>query len=201
MDTCARLDAPPATRFPPAPPRRPFLVVTGAAAAGVVLAGCRGMGGTASGGPVRPAAPDAWLEQVRGEHRAVLALFDRMIAADDPAQRATLRDALAEALTVHAVGEENAIYPALAMAGAPTDVQQLYAEHAQLKVLLAELDVLPKDHAAWPGRARNLRALVAKHAQDEESRLYPAFTKAMTSEQNAALSGRYAREHERFRGG
>jgi hypothetical protein len=39
---------------------------------------------------------------------------------------------------------------------------------------------------------------VARHAREEEDRLYPAFMKAMSAEQNAALSTRYVRERARF---
>jgi hypothetical protein len=153
--------------------------------------------------PSRRAMADGgdWLDSVHIAHRAVDAAFESLLAAGEPARRMRLRTALADMLTVHAVHavqEESVLYPALAMAGLESEPQQLYADHAQIKVLLAELDVLPKDHPAWAARVLSLRAIVLRHAQEGESTIYPAFRAALSPDQNALVTARYRAEGEKF---
>lgn len=183
------------------PSRRRFHATALVVVAGAGLAGCQSPGRSAGIGAARAAsaASGDWMEIVRTQHRAVDALFAKLVATQDPATRATLRSALADALTVHSVQEENVLYPALAMAGLRAEPQQLYAEQAQMKVLLAELDVLPNDHPNWGARVQNLRAIVQKHVADEEERIYPAFRAALTADQNVIVTARYRGEGEKFR--
>jgi hemerythrin superfamily protein len=185
----------------PRPARRRFqLGAVAAVAGGTVLAGCQSNPGMTPMGPVvRADTGGDWMEMVRAEHRAVDALFQRILATNDPAERARLRNMLSDALTRHAVQEENALYPALALAGMKTEPPQLYADHSQVKVLLAELDVLPFDHPAWPARVKHLQTIVQRHVQEEETQIYPAFARSLNPAQNAAIATRYRREGARFR--
>ena len=189
---------------PAVPSRRRMHVAALATLAVAGLAACQAtvprVTPAAPGPPSRGerAAGGDWLDSVRIEHRAVDAAFEQLLGAGDPARRVRLRAALADRLTVHAVQEESVLYPALAMAGLETEPQQLYADHAQIKVLLAELDVLPKDHPAWPARVQTLRGIVQRHVQEEESTLYPSFRAALSPDQNALVTARYRAEGARF---
>ncbi|RPH42752.1 MAG: hemerythrin domain-containing protein [Burkholderiales bacterium] len=184
--------------------RRRFHAAAVVTMAGAGLAACQApvprATPTEAGLPSRRAMAGGgdWLDSVRIEHRAVDAAFAQLLAAGEPALRVRLRTALADMLTVHAVQEETVLYPALAMAGLKAEPQQLYADHAQIKVLLAELDVLPKDHPAWPARVENLRAIVLRHMQEEESKIYPSFRAALSPDQNALVTARYRAEGEKF---
>jgi len=172
-----------------------------AAAGASVLAACQTTG---SGLPPRAAPPRRqpaggdWLAWVREDHRTLDATFVRMLEARDAVERGRQRDALAGAMTRHAVQEENAVYPVLALSGRQAEAQQLYADHAQAKVLLAELDLLPEDHPAWAVRVANLRSIVMRHAQEEEASVFPALQRSMTAEQNAGVAARWQREAARF---
>ncbi len=186
------------------PSRRRVQVAALASLAGAGLAACQAPVPRASpaeaGLPARRAmaAGGDWLDAVRIAHRAVDAAFEQLLSAGEPAQRGRLRTALADLVTLHAVQEESVLYPALAMAGLKAEPQQLYADHAQIKVLLAELDVLPKDQPAWPIRVQNLRTLFLRHAREEETTIYPAFRAALSPEQNALVTARYRAEGEKF---
>lgn len=186
------------------PPRRRFskLALAGSSlllGAGALpgCAGMRGLGGM--GGP--PAGAD-WLEIVKFEHRAVDAAFGKLMATTDRdvEQRAELRDLIANLLTNHAVEEENVLYPALAMAGQRPESAELYREHAEVKVMLSELEIMPKNHPGWLDRARQLQQAVRQHVQVEETRLYPAMRARMSADQNAMVTQMYVREGKKYDG-
>ena len=174
--------------------------------AATVLAACQTTGSglppraaaAQRGAPPPPPAGGDWLAWVRDEHRALDATFARMLEARDTAERARLRDALAGALIRHAMQEESAVYPVIALSGRQAEAQQLFVDHAQAKVLLAELDLLPEDHPAWAARVANLRAIVMRHAQEEEGTVFPALQRSMSAEQNAGVASRWQREAARF---
>ena len=139
-----------------------------------------------------------WFTMARAEHRAIDARFERLSTSGDPAERALLRAALADALTLHAVEEENVIYPALYAAGFAEDPFKLYEEHAQMKMVLAELDMIAKDSPAWGGRIGALWRHVRAHTQDEETRVYPMLRETLTAELEVVLSQAYRREGAKF---
>jgi hemerythrin superfamily protein len=148
--------------------------------------------GTPTSGAARPATPGTdWLVMVRGEHRAIDAAFQRLLGASDPVSRMRALGALADAIGRHALQEETVLYPALVRGGFTAEPQQFYADHAQVKVLLGELEVMAPDATDWDGRVRSLRRLVAQHVVDEETGLYPKFRYALSPEQNAWLAARY----------
>ena len=160
-------------------------------------AGLRGMGGM--GGP--PAGAD-WLEIVKFEHRAADATFAKLLATTDRdvEQRAELRELLANLLTNHAIEEENVLYPALSMAGQRVETADLYREQAEMKIMLAELEVMPKNHPGWLERVRQLQQAVRQHVQAEETRIYPAMRARMSAEQNAMVTQMYVREGKKYDG-
>lgn len=166
------------------------------------VAGGASAAGTGAAGVGASAAGLDWLEIVKTEHRAVDAMFMELMRTTDAdlAKRATLRDRIADALTNHAIEEENVLYPALQMAGITTESQQLYREHAEVKVILAELEMMPKNHPGWLARARQLQAAVQKHVGDEENRVYPGFKARLSPEQNAQVTRMYLREGAKYAG-
>ena len=166
------------------------------------MAGGASAAGTGAAGMGASAAGLDWLEIVKTEHRAVDAMFAELMRTTDAdlAKRATLRDRIADALTNHAVEEENVLYPALQMAGIKAESQQLFREHAEVKVMLAELEMMPKDHPGWLARARQLQASIQKHVADEENRIYPGFKARLSPEQNMQVTRMYLREGAKYAG-
>jgi len=201
----------------PADPGRRRLAVAGLAFAGAGLGGCTTVPvpgplppmsprvrppapGAAAPAPATPAAsaaaraappPADWLVLVRGEHRAIDAAFQRLLGVAGPSMRLRALGALADVIGRHALQEETVLYPALVRGGFTAEPQQFYADHAQVKVLLGELEVMPPESTDWEPRVRTLRRLVAQHVVDEETGLYPKFRDALSPEQNAWLAARY----------
>jgi len=137
-----------------------------------------------------------WAEALAAEHKAVLALFDKLEATGDEQTwiRAHTLTRIKNALGKHALQEENAIYPALREANVAHDADALNAEHGYIKTYLYELENMPKAGPAWLERARALRALLQEHMRMEEDEVFPAFRATLSDEQNAKLTAAMRRE-------
>ena len=137
-----------------------------------------------------------WAEALAAEHRAVLALFDKLEATGDEQSwiRAHTLTRIRNALGKHSLEEENVIYPALREANIAHDADALNAEHGYIKTFLYELDNMPKAGPAWRERARAFRAMLEEHMRMEEEQVFPAFRAGLTDEQNAKLGAAMARE-------
>lgn len=137
-----------------------------------------------------------WDEALAAEHRHLLGLFDRIEASGDDQTfvRAHLVHQLKHALGKHAAEEENVIYPALREADDAHDADGLNAEHGYVKTFLYELEKMAKDSPDWIARVRDFRAMLEEHVQMEEREVFPRLLKAMTAEQNAALTAAMNKE-------
>lgn len=137
-----------------------------------------------------------WADALAAEHRAVLALFDRLEATGDEQTwiRAHTLTRIRTALGRHALEEENVVYPALREANQAHDADALNGEHGYIKTFLYELDNMPKAGPAWLARAREFRAMLEEHMRMEEEQVFPAFRAGLTEEQNARLSAAMMRE-------
>jgi len=137
-----------------------------------------------------------WAETLAAEHRAVLALFDRLEATGNEQTwiRAHSLTRIRNALGKHSLEEENVIYPALREANEAHDADALNGEHGYIKTYLYELDTMPKAGAAWLERARAFRAMLEEHMRMEEDEVFPRLRAALTDEQNAKLGAAMARE-------
>lgn len=182
--------------------RRRFQLLAGTAlVTAAALPGCATPDRSGTGSTMPEAATGDWFDIVRTEHRAVDALFRKLLVTTDRdiELRAALRNTISDSLTNHAIEEENVLYPSLRLAGQRPESEQLYREHAELKVVLGELDMMPKNHPGWLERAKALQAMVMQHVQIEETQLYPSFRSRMTPEQNAMVTRMYRREGAKYR--
>jgi hemerythrin-like domain-containing protein len=137
-----------------------------------------------------------WFDALKAEHKATLALFDRIEATDDSQSfvRAQLLMKLKYALAKHANEEENVVYPALREANLAHDADALNAEHGYVKTYLYELETIPKTSPEWLARVRDFRAMISEHIRMEEDEVFPTFRKALTAEQNARITGMMNKE-------
>ena len=137
-----------------------------------------------------------WAEALAAEHKAVLALFDKLEATEDSQTwiRAHLLTKIKNALGKHALQEENVVYPALREANDTHDADALNAEHGYVKTYLYELENMPKSNPEWIGRVRAFRALLEEHIRMEEDEVFPRLRAALGEEGNAKLSAAVARE-------
>jgi hemerythrin superfamily protein len=133
-----------------------------------------------------------WFQILKLEHAAVNTLFEQLLQTDETQtkKRTALLLAIKTGLTKHALQEEDVVYPALREAGIEADTKELYAEHADIKTYLHELEVKPKDDPSWLERVRAFHTLIQHHVEDEENEIYPRFQSQLSPEQNAALTKR-----------
>jgi hemerythrin superfamily protein len=137
-----------------------------------------------------------WVDALIAEHRAVLALFDKLEATEDSQtwMRAFTLMKIRNALGKHALEEENVIYPALREANSAHDADALNGEHGYIKTYLYELENMPKSSPAWLERLRAFRGLLEEHIRMEEGEVFPALRNQLTDEQNARLGAAVNRE-------
>ena len=133
-----------------------------------------------------------WLDVLKAEHRAVEAIFDKLLQTGDgeKMKRTKLLLALMQALGKHAMQEEDVVYPHLRMAGIEAETKELAAEHGDIKTYLHELEELPKDDPKWLGRVREFQKLVQHHVELEETEIFPRFREKLSAEDNAKLTKR-----------
>lgn len=109
---------------------------------------------------------------LKQDHGNVEGLFARFEQLGDAAtaEKATVRDHIVEQLGVHAVIEEQALYPAIRdrVPGAEKDVLEALEEHHFMKLALDELERLSPGHERFDAKMRVLIENVRHHVQEEE---------------------------------
>jgi hemerythrin superfamily protein len=131
-----------------------------------------------------------WSEALAAEHRATLAIFDKLEQTDDKAtfRRGLLLTQLKHALSKHALQEENAIYPALRDHGLADEADKLNHEHGYVKQHLYELTRMAKDDPRFLTELAEFRTLLAAHIRQEENELFPRVRAMLGAKENSALS-------------
>jgi iron-sulfur cluster repair protein YtfE (RIC family) len=149
-----------------------------------------------AGGQVRARAGGDVFDALEQDHKTCLALLARMHAADvSSVRRYMLFLRLKRALAKHAMAEEDIVYPLLENETEQTrHVKQLYAEHAEMKILLHALEHGAADDPSWLKCAQTLHRLVEKHAAQEEEREFPALRERLDQRARARLFGEISRE-------
>jgi hemerythrin superfamily protein len=131
-----------------------------------------------------------WDEALAAEHRAALAIFDKLEQTDDTAtfRRGLLLTQLKHALSKHALQEENAIYPALRDHGLADEADKLNHDHGYVKQHLYELTRMAKDDPRFLTELAEFRRLIAAHIREEEDELFPRLRQMVDAKENSALS-------------
>ena len=141
-----------------------------------------------------------WMAQVKAQHMAI----DRQFAAlkatrdGDTAGRTAGLKMLATLLTGHSIAEEVALYPGVAMKGDTAGSDQLYIEQQHAKVMVAELDNMPKTGPEFLARLTTLETALKAHVAEEEGQRYPALMRAATPAENAKMTADLRREFTRY---
>ena len=126
-----------------------------------------------------------------------LATLDQMLAAptESIAKRASLFLALKRKLAKHALAEEDVVYPLLHNQGQDADrSKELYDEHADMKILLFELEELLKSGEDWSGQVRSLREIIQEHVNEEEQVVFPKLKQIFDENRTAKTSSQISRE-------
>ncbi len=150
------------------------------------------------------AAGGNWMDMIKVHHAQIADTFDKLLAARGPSAEMPLLKKLGYQLTAHSVGEENSIYPALALHGMQAGSDKLYIDQAHAKVGNTELDMMMKmskaNDPAFKGKVRALQAAVLQHAKgDEEADLYPKLMAALSPEENRMVTMTYRQQFDSVR--
>ena len=169
--------------------------VLGVAAAGLAVGIAANLGRKAAVQAPSVMAGD-WLEALKTEHKAALALLDKLAKStpEQPAKRTMLLTQLKHALGKHAFTEENVIYPALREWGDKADADALNHEQGYHKQYLYELDNLDKGSAEFAQKVADFRADLNAHIREEEDKIFPKIHAGLDEAKNKARTAAANRE-------
>ncbi len=131
------------------------------------------------------------------DHRKILSTLDQMAQqrADATVRRPALYWMLKRKLAKHATAEEDVVYPVLhGEAQEATASKALYDEHADMKILLFELERMLKSNEDWSQPVRSLRDLIQRHAEEEEQVVFPRLRQLFDQERASKVSAQISRE-------
>jgi hemerythrin superfamily protein len=139
------------------------------------------------------------LTMLEEEHRAVEKLFEAFERAeeDDLERKATLVQRACELLTMHAIVEEEILYPAAKDAlgkDDKDDVNEAYVEHFLVKTLIDRFTTMKAGDEGFDATFKVLTESVNHHVEEEESELFPELRK--TKLDLVAMGERIAKRRE-----
>ena len=118
------------------------------------------------------------LDVLEADHRAIEQLFDAFERAErnDFERKNTLAQRACELLTIHAIVEEEMLYPAAQEAlGADQriDVDEAYVEHFLVKTLIERFANLQAGDDGFDATFKVLKENTTHHIEEEETTLFP----------------------------
>lgn len=121
---------------------------------------------------------------LKADHKTVETLFRKFEQAGNNARtlKRRLVDQIVRELAIHAVIEEQVLYPAIRakVTKLQRDVLEALEEHHVVKWTLKELETLPPDHERFDAKVFVLTQAVRRHISEEERELFPKVRKAFT---------------------
>lgn len=116
---------------------------------------------------------------LKNDHRTVEDLFEEYEHARRADRKQALVQQICEELTVHALLEEQAFYPAAQKAlGEEGDlVEEARVEHASLKWLIAQLESEASGSPTYAAKVTVLKEYVQHHVREEEKEMFPKLRK------------------------
>lgn len=121
---------------------------------------------------------------LKNDHREVKKLFatyQKLADSHAPAmQRRDVADQICEALTVHAMVEEEIFYPAVGQADGKTMplLDEAEVEHDSVKDLIQQIQAMDPDDALYNAKVKVLGEYVNHHVLEEEGALFPKAEKS-----------------------
>ncbi|MFN2503142.1 MAG: hemerythrin domain-containing protein [Acidimicrobiales bacterium] len=103
------------------------------------------------------------------DHRKVEALFQEFESSGDP--QVALE--ICGELTIHAVLEEELVYPVLAIKIARETAEEARHEHQEAKQLVSQIEAGVENGDDISGLVQELKASVEHHVQEEETEIFP----------------------------
>ncbi len=131
------------------------------------------------------------------DHRKILRILDDMMAApvSSKLNRARLFLSLKRKLAKHAMAEEDVVYPIVRNDSANGDQRKhLYDEHADMKILLHEIESQLMSGDEWSSAVAPLRELVHAHAEEEETVVFPELRRRLEQSALSRVASQISRE-------
>ena len=129
---------------------------------------------------------------LKADHAAVKKLFaqEQRAANQDDEKKQNIFHQIENALTVHATIEEEIFYPAVKKAReehVQDEVREAYAEHQQMRNLIAQLARITPGDKTWEMKVKVLREDVEHHVKEEEGEMFPDARKFLGEKRLVAL--------------
>jgi hemerythrin superfamily protein len=131
------------------------------------------------------------------DHRRILSILDEMMASpsDSKPRRGRLFLALKRKLAKHAMAEEDVVYPIVRNDSASGDQRKrLYDEHAEMKILLYEIESQLMAGEDWSTVVAPLREIFRRHADEEEKTIFPELRRQLAESELSKVAGQIYRE-------
>jgi hemerythrin-like domain-containing protein len=126
-------------------------------------------------------SPRDALALLKQDHRTVESLFKDFEDADE-SEQASIAERVCQLLTVHAQIEEEIVYPAAQQALQDDEedeelVHEAQVEHGAAKELIAKIEGMTPDDAAFKATVTVLSEYIKHHVKEEENELFPRLKK------------------------
>lgn len=128
---------------------------------------------------------------IRMDHQKASTLFMEIEQSNDPQKIQEYFGQLYKDLNVHALAEEQVVYPAVRSFYGESDTQELYDEQAQMKVLLDEIKALSPASSEFKSKVKQLKDIVMDHVRQEESTLFAAIRNNCNDQQSEQLATQF----------
>ncbi len=130
------------------------------------------------------------LELLTSQHQEIHCLLSRASTTEDPAVRGELVGELAAYVTAHLAIEQELFYAQVSAQIAPVVMSELFAEHAEIKRVLADLLWLDGDDERFTSTIATMTALIEGHSLWQDEELFPTVAETASEADLAVLGGR-----------
>jgi len=125
------------------------------------------------------------------EHRLVENLGKQYQASQDDKERAGIAYNVIKLLSMHAAGEEMALYPLMRLKLGDAAVEHALNEHQQVKLDLFALDNMTYGSAHFDEKLMSALSNTLQHVDEEENQLFPALKSKSTQAEIAQATTEY----------
>lgn len=138
---------------------------------------------------------------ILSEHEVFRREFARLDDVE-PGELAATWTSLADALEVHASGEEEMFYPLLAQAGRDEadDARSQVHDHNEIRDSVRAVAEQEVGSEGWWTAVRSAQEVNAEHMAEEERESLPSFREAVDAEQRGELGMRWLEFHDTHEG-
>jgi hemerythrin superfamily protein len=138
------------------------------------------------------------LKQDHQNVEGLFARFEELASGNGTKAKGDVVQKIITQLSIHAVIEEQVLYPAVreALADLNPTILEALEEHHAVKMLLAEIEKLPPTAERFDAKVTVVIENVRHHVKEEEDELFPKVREAMTVQQLEELGDALAAAKE-----